>query len=877
MTRHLHEPANALLYKALDLPTEERQAFIAEACAGEPELLELVRTLLSRIEALDEFLEAPLELAVEPRPAPKVAPKPGDAVGNWRVLKDSGRDGLGLILLAERIDGPVPQYGALKLAHASATAGDPIGSFQRERQLLSNLHHPDIARMVDWGSAADGRPFFVMEHTDGLPVDQYCATAMLPLRQRVALLARVCHAVHYAHQHLVIHRDLKPANILVGSDGTPRVRDFGIAGEPGDAGRWAPTALFASPEQLAGEPLGIGSDIYSLGAILYGLLTGRSPNIVEANGIINIQARPAPQRPSEAVTEAASRHYPPIPEFPLDELLRPDRKLVRLLQGDLDRILLNALQPDPAQRYSSAHEFARDLERYLEHEVVAAGEAGADSVPAARRRFPFGTALAGLLLVAGIGAALWQARESDRARIMAEQRAAQGDRLLHAVLFELNDSLAPGSGAARDQVENAALGYLRPLAADTRLSPVLRRQVADAYERLGAITGKAEHRQTALRLRAADAAKPAAQAPQAAPAQATRSAGADSLETLASRRDSAAAVYKRGESDAGKLQYSLQLFSELQRDVDSFVQKNPGNTAAVSMQASMLTQLAGMRRLVGDLDGAQQAARQLVLLADQQLKAKSDDAGWRKLGLAQRLLGEIMVEQGRNDEGIAELSKALASFEAVSSRNTGNEQAARDVADAHSAIAGSMIASTHYAAAELQLTMARDAYIALARLMPTDSGLRSGLIELEMARANVQHLQRRGRSAVQSLAALHKLTAAAKQDDADPYLAARVALLDARIQPRGTPAQAFAQAEQALEELLKYSESDPVDTDQMRASALAWRTAGEIGLRANKAERACGYLGLAAKRYEELDETKRLNAIDKLWQGQVQELRKSCA
>jgi hypothetical protein len=266
----------------------------------------------------------------------------------------------------------------------------------------------------------------------------------------------------------------------------------------------------------------------------------------------------------------------------------------------------------------------------------------------------------------------------------------------------------------------------------------------------------------------------------------------------------------------------------------------------------------------------------LVLLADQQLKAQADDAAWRQLGAAQRSLGQILVEQGRNDEGTAELRKALASFESVSSKNAGNEQAARDVADAHTALAGAMMAVGAYAAAESQLTLARDAYTALALLTPTDAALRTGLIELEMALANVQNLQRRGHAAVQSLAALQELTVATNQDGADPYLAARVALFDARIQPRGTPAQAFAQAEQALSEFLKHSEKDAVDVDQLRASALAWQITGEIGLRADKLEPACRYLGLAAKRYEELDSSKRMNVIDKQRQAQVLELRKQC-
>jgi tetratricopeptide (TPR) repeat protein len=345
-----------------------------------------------------------------------------------------------------------------------------------------------------------------------------------------------------------------------------------------------------------------------------------------------------------------------------------------------------------------------------------------------RRRFPVATALAGQLLVAGIGAALWHARTSDRARAVAEQRVAQGDKLLHAMLYELNDALVPGPGAARDQLESAALNYLRPLAADARLPLDQRRQLADAYDRLGVITGKPEHQQTALGLRAAGVEKPAPAAAAVPDPQSGK--GANSIEQLTSRRDRAAAVFTRGKGDAGQLQQARQLLTELQRDLDGYMQKNPGNAEALPLYGSVLTQLVGLRRLGGDLEGAQQAAQQGVAHAERQLKARLDDAGWRQLGAAQRALGQVLVEQGRNDDGLAELRKALASFETVAAKNSGSEQAARDLADTHTAIAGAMTAVSDYSAAELQLTRARDAYAALAGLNPADASLRTGLIEL---------------------------------------------------------------------------------------------------------------------------------------------------
>lgn len=683
MTRHLHEPANALLYRALDLPPEERQQFIADACAGEPDLLDLVRTLLSRIDQLDEFLESPLEVPTGPVRLPTAMPPPG---------------------------------------HTPA-------AFHTEAPAPPRLNHPDIAPLVETGSTDDGRPLFATQAGEGVPIDQFCADMKLTLRQRVALFARVCHAVHYAHQQLVIHRDLKPANIVVGPDGAPRLLEFGIAGAAG-----AP--LFASPEQLAGKPLSVSSDIYSLGAILYGLLSGRSPNAAEASGIINTLARPAPLPPSEAVTEAVARHYPPLPEFPADGMLRPDRKLARQLEGDLDHILMKALDLDPARRYASADAFARDLERYAaEQPVQEPAHAGS------LRRHPLGfaaVALAVCALVAGTGAALWHARQADHARVVAEQRFEQSNKSVRVTPSELQDAFEKTPVAARAELAIAAQAYL--------------------------------------------------------------------------------------------------------------------------------LQLSEARRASGDLDGAQQAAQRALELTDKELKASP-----RPLSAAQSQLGRILVEQGRTAEGLAELRKALATREQIAANNASNEQTARDVADAHWAIGAALMATMDYAGAEPELTAARDAYGAQLRANPADTALHAGLIEIEMARANVQNLQRHGRDAVQTLAALHALAR-----DADAHVAARIALLDAYIQPRGTPAQAFAAASQALAELLKHSEKDPLDTDQLRESALAWQTTGEIGVRAGQTEPACRNFALAAKRYEQFTASRRLNAIDKLRLEKLQEQRKAC-
>ncbi|MES2759195.1 MAG: hypothetical protein V4693_17620 [Pseudomonadota bacterium] len=288
-------------------------------------------------------------------------------------------------------------------------------------------------------------------------------------------------------------------------------------------------------------------------------------------------------------------------------------------------------------------------------------------------------------------------------------------------------------------------------------------------------------------------------------------------------------------------------------------------------------QLAEVRRAGGDLQGALQAAQLSLGFAGQQARAHPEEARWRgQLAAAQGQIGAILVEQGRTADGLAELRKALTLRQELAARDAGNEQLARDLADAHAAIGNALMATMDYAGAEPAFAAARATYAAQLRANPADAALQAGLIDLELARANVQNLQKHGRDAVATLASLHALARDASKAGVDPFLTVRVALLDAHIQPRGTPAQAYAAAQQALAELLKQTEKDPLDAARLRESAIAWQTTGEIGLRAGQKESACRYLGLAVKRYEELETSKRLNAIDKLRLGQVQGQRKAC-
>ncbi len=314
-----------------------------------------------------------------------------DKIGEYRILKQIGAGGMGLVYLAQRGDATFTQQVALKVIKKGMDSEEIVRRFELERQLLSGLNHPNIARLIDGGTTEDGRPFFALEHVDGQPIDKYCDTNKLSTRDRLALFRKVCAAVHYAHQNLIVHRDLKPGNVLINSLGEPKLLDFGIAkllnptlfqaiAVTGATVRLM-TPEYASPEQVKGEPITTASDVYSLGVMLYELLTGRRPYKFKTRlqqEIMRIVCEESPERPStvvsrvdeEPVGEGKTRRVDPstVAETRDGDLER----LRRRLRGDIDDIVLKAMEKAPARRYSSAEQFSEDIGRHLTGEPVIA-------------------------------------------------------------------------------------------------------------------------------------------------------------------------------------------------------------------------------------------------------------------------------------------------------------------------------------------------------------------------------------------------------------------------------------------------------------------------------------------------------------------------
>lgn len=349
-----------LFYSALELEEDKRAAFLEESCGGNEELRKKVESLLHSAGQTMGFLHEPVLEAAQQWAAEEEL---GKRIGAYQVLKVLGEGGMGKVYLAARADDLYQKQVAIKTVQGElGPSRAMLLRFRSERQILANLDHPNIARLLDGGITGEGMPYLVMEYVDGIRVDDYCRINRLGTEERLQLFSILCSAVEYAHKHLVVHRDIKPANILVTADGVPKLLDFGIAKllDP-EGGQLAQTRTaerimtpeYASPEQIRGENVTTSTDVYALGVVLYELLAGKRPfqlNPTSPFETARIICEQDPDLPSVTSTKNA-------------ELAPPDA--ARKLSGDLDNIVLKAMRKEPSRRYVSASAFASDITAYL--------------------------------------------------------------------------------------------------------------------------------------------------------------------------------------------------------------------------------------------------------------------------------------------------------------------------------------------------------------------------------------------------------------------------------------------------------------------------------------------------------------------------------
>jgi tRNA A-37 threonylcarbamoyl transferase component Bud32 len=492
MTLEQFQRSKELFDQALDRPASERAAFLARACGDDAELRRGVESLLAHTAGDDSFFDpSHLPTLGLTDPVGKASrsnlreflPGAPTRIGRYNVVKEIGHGGMGTVYLAIQSGEGFEKRVALKIIRRGMDTELVVRLFLAERRILASLEHPNIARLYDGGATEDGLPWFAMEYIEGEHLQDYCDRRDLDVRARLALFQQICAGVQYAHQALIVHRDIKPGNILVTADGTPKLLDFGLAKlvhseasaqtvELTATRNQVFTPQYASPEQVRGERMTTATDVFSLGLVLYQLLAGCHPYREDMSSTESLLA---------AICEKEAR--PPS--------ACAAARLVRELKGDLDTIVLTALQKDPRRRYASVEQLRQDIRRYLEGLPVTARPDTlvyrAGKFVRRHRVSVAAAALVAISLVGGAGVAVFEAGRSRQSEALAQKRFNDVRKLANEYLFEFHDAIRdlPGATPARLLVIRRGLEYLDRISADAGDDPGLTAELAGAYERLG--------------------------------------------------------------------------------------------------------------------------------------------------------------------------------------------------------------------------------------------------------------------------------------------------------------------------------------------------------------------------------------------------------
>ncbi len=471
--------------EALEQSDDSRLEFLKNKCNGDGLLFDEVSSLLAASSEPENLIENNvIDLAL------KVGAQENDRAeqhfGPYKILREIGSGGMGSVFLATRDDGEFSMQAALKIVRQSVADREIIARFKRERQILANLHHPNIAVLYDGGVSNKGEPFLAMEYVDGETLTDYAEKHRLSIPEKLNLFLKICSAVSYSHRNLVIHRDIKPSNILVTNEGEPKLLDFGLAKAfESDTSKTqtafrAFTPAYASPEQILGQNITTASDIYSLGVVFYELLCGVKP--------LNFD-----NKSYEEIIKTVTQSAPPLPSSnPRSVEIDPQ------LKGDLDNIALTALRKEPERRFKTVEDFAEDIRRHLAGLPISARPNTTGYIAGKFiQRNKIAVAAATLIiisLVTGLAFSLWQAERARKERDRAEKRFQDVRQLSNSLLFEISPKIErlPGSIEARELLVQNALQYLDSLSAESQNDFALNAELASAYEKVGDLQGNVD-------------------------------------------------------------------------------------------------------------------------------------------------------------------------------------------------------------------------------------------------------------------------------------------------------------------------------------------------------------------------------------------------
>jgi len=697
-----------LFYAALEREGDERATFLSQACADRPLLRREVESLLAahqEAEAENFIADSPFEIPSDLFAEDQAARIEGRRIGPYRLIREIGRGGMGDVYLAARADEEYDQQVAIKLVKRGFDTADILRRFRNERQILASLDHPNIAKLLDGGTTEDGQPYLVMEYIEGLPINEYCDTHRLSTLERLKLFRTVCAAVQYAHQNLIIHRDLKPSNILVTIEGAPKLLDFGIAKLLDSTSpslrtqtmtEWrAMTPEYASPEQVRGLSVTTASDVYSLGVLLYRLLTGHAPYRFTGTSPIEIEQVVCgrdPEKPSTAVSrveeittaEGTAKITPELISAVRDG--QPET-LRRRLRGDLDNIVMMALRKEPERRYASVEQLSEDLRRHIEGLPVLARDNTLGYLAAKFvKRHRAGVSAAALIvlsLIAGLITTIWEARVARAERARAERRFNDVRRLANSFMFEFHDGIEklPGSTPMRELVVKRALEYLDSLAREAGNDLALQNELATAYERIGNIQssyGWANKGDTAAALESYRKALAIREALSAASPQ-------ESTHKIAL----SAALGKVGQTliHTHDFKGAAESLRRAQSLLEELLAREAGNADARRGLRAILTSLGQALAEQNQSEPAMNSYRQAMRLAEEEIAQNPAD------GQAQRGLATILAEMGymllgteakeAKDECVNLYRRSLAIFQQLAAATPNDPLTRRDLALAH--------------------------------------------------------------------------------------------------------------------------------------------------------------------------------------------------
>ena len=640
----------------------------------------------------------------------------GKQIDSYKILKEIGHGGMGTVYLATRADESFDKKVAIKLIKRGMDTSSVLKRFVMERQILARLEHPNIALLLDGGTTMDGLPYFVMEYVEGLPVTRFCDLHQFSTEERLKLFQQACSAVAYAHQNLVVHRDLKPSNILVTEDGSAKLLDFGIAkllnpdwsldtAEATATMFRAMTPEYASPEQLRGLPITTASDVYSLGVVLYELLTGTRPFKFESHQpeeVAKIVLTTEPIRPSSVVgfkskdktptSEAETLRFDGRQTSGIEQNPKSKIQNLKSLKGDLDNIILKALRKEPERRYQSVQEFSEDIRRHL---VGLPVTATTDTASYRLNKFVkrhrvgvFAGLLIALTLLSATAITTWQAGVAKRERDRAEQRFNQVRKLANTVLFDYHERIKnlPGSTETRKKLVTDALEYLDNLAQTSDDSVELQRELALAYQKVGDIqsglsdsanTGESDASLENYRKALAIQEKLVARLP----------------ESDIDRRTLAKLYVNIGVplGANGDLQGQEDFYRRAFTIMSELAQKDSNNTTARSDLASALRSLASAVRAKGDYDGAiiyyRQAAEIYEQLALVDEGAEKRTTRLRNAALIYKNMGAVFEVKLEPSPALELYRKALAIDTENAAANPNNVQYQLDSSFSYNSIA----------------------------------------------------------------------------------------------------------------------------------------------------------------------------------------------